>query len=107
MRGTLSHTNIQTAADPFSPPRTSPQPEAARTSGAEDKQQPIALTEEQKRRIEENRLKALAKRRPQPPVQQDAEEESPDMLWEPLEDLRAQTAAHEEEDYDDPGEEYM
>lgn len=62
------------------------------------------MTEEQKRKIDENRLKALAKRRAQAsnPVPTPSNQ-AKEMHWDELEDLEAQA----EEEYEDPGEEYI
>jgi hypothetical protein len=95
----ISHI-FQRPADPFAPNHSSPEPDSARQSGNNDEHQAGSLTEEQKRRIEENRLMALAKRRAQTTDQQNQE----GMLWDPLEDLQEH---QEEEEYVDPAEEYI
>lgn len=93
---------FQRPAEPFAPTHISPEPDSARQSGNNDEHQAGSLTEEQKRRIEENRLKALAKRRVQTTDQQNQE----GMLWDPLEDLQEQQEQQDEE-YVDPAEEYI
>jgi hypothetical protein len=58
------------------------------------------LSEEQKRRIEENRVKALTKRGLQSNVQS---QPPPEEHWDPLEDL----AVDPENEHSDPAEEYV
>jgi hypothetical protein len=67
-------------------------------------QQSLSLTEEQKRKIDENRLKALAKRHAQAsnPISTPSNQ-TQEMHWDELEDLEAQA----EEEYEDPAEEYL
>ncbi|KAI8579237.1 hypothetical protein K450DRAFT_243433 [Umbelopsis ramanniana AG] len=73
-------------------------------STASTDQQSVSLTEEQKRKIDENRLKALAKRRAQVsnPTSTPSNQ-TQEMHWDELEDMEAQA----EEEYEDPAEEYV
>jgi hypothetical protein len=54
-------------ANPFHQSPSSPEPNSTTAPTEDSNQQTLSLTEEQKRKIEENRLKALAKRRTQVP----------------------------------------
>ncbi|CAO3665668.1 unnamed protein product [Umbelopsis ramanniana] len=91
------------STDPFFQSLSSSSPPNTYTTPTSNLNQP-SLTEEQKRKIDENRLKALAKRRAQAsnPVSTPSTQ-AKEMHWDELEDLEAQA----EEEYEDPGEEYI